>query len=166
MVVAGSFMPGRARLFYGDRRSGIVPCFAAPAGSEVTSSIRREHRFDRAQIVGELRRAGIAHLGALLQREADHVGQRLGQLGPPGAHVGGRLVGDLRHQRVHRIGLERQVAGEQLEQHRAERIDVAAAVDVAAGHLLGRHEARRAEHHARPRAAGVGDARDAEVRRP
>ena len=57
----------------------------------------------------------------------------------------------------------RQAAGEQLEQHHAERIQVRASVDAAAGHLLGRHERRRAEHHAGSGAARVGDARDPEV---
>ena len=106
---------------------------------------------------------GIAHFGALLERERDDVGERLGQAGAQAAHVGRGLVRDLLQQDGHRLGGMRQRTGQQPEQHHAERVQVGAAVDAAPRELLRRHERRRAQHHAGPRAARVGDAGDAEV---
>ena len=63
---------------------------------------------------------------------------------------GARVVGDgCVSSARHRAAFVRQPAGEQLEQHHAQRIEVAAAVDARAGELLGRHEGRRAEHQRR-----------------
>jgi len=117
----------------------------------------------REQVGGDRLAIGVTHLGALLERERDDVRERFRQPRAQAANVGRRLVRDLVHQRRHRFRGVRQRTSQQLEQHHAERVEVGAAVDAPPGHLLWRHERRRAEHHAGPRAARVGDACDAEV---
>jgi hypothetical protein len=62
------------------------------------------------------------------------------------------------------LAVERDVAGEHLEQHDAERVDVRLAVDVVAERLLGRDVVGRAEHAAvGGQALVVERAGDAEV---
>ena len=66
---------------------------------------------------------------------------------------------------LQRIAVEGLARGEQFVQHRAQRIDVGARVDLAGLLLLGRLVVRRAGDHAfqRRQRRMVGDARDAEV---
>ena len=117
----------------------------------------------RLQVLRQVLAIGIAQLGALLQGQAQHHRQRLGQAGAQRTHVGHAFVGDLVHQPGHRLALVRQPAGEQLVDHRPQRVEIGAAVDRLAGQLLGRHVAGRAEHQAGARSAAVGHAGDAEV---
>jgi hypothetical protein len=66
------------------------------------------------------------------------------------------VVEHLEEDRVHRLGLEGLVAGEELVHHGADREDVGALVDPLAPDLLGRHVVRRA--HDRPRLGHLGGA--------
>ena len=70
-----------------------------------------------------------------------------------------RLVHDRRHP-----ALERALAGQQLVEQDARRIDVGARVDRLAHELLGRHVGRRAHHRAGLRHAAALDPGDAEIR--
>ena len=105
----------------------------------------------RLQRVGELERILVAIVGVLLERLAHHAHERVGDVAL------GRYLGGVRHRRrqVHQhhlrraLGLERQPAGEQLEQDDAHGVEVAAAVDRIAAALLGRHVVGRAAHDAR-----------------
>src|SRR5207237_1389785 len=55
----------------------------------------------------------------------------------------------LDHRVLHRGSLERQLAGEHLEEHEGERVQVAAAVDGVPRQLLGAHELGRTDHQPR-----------------
>ena len=65
---------------------------------------------------------------------------------------------------IRAVGLERQLAREQAVEHDADRVEIGAAVDLAAQHLLGRHVGRRAHHEpVVGQVLGARHARDAEV---
>ena len=63
-----------------------------------------------------------------------------------------RLVGEaLDHRLLHGIGGEGQGPGQHVEEHQAQRVDVAPAIQLVARQLLGAHELGRADHQAGPR---------------
>ena len=114
---------GRTRRFYGDRAriARIVPVLrrAGRVGGHSLHS-RSEHRCDCARrSSASCARRRSAPRGASRSASATTLASASRQLGPPGAHVGRRLVGDLRTSaRPSNRRSMRQVAGEQLEQHR------------------------------------------------
>ena len=61
------------------------------------------------------------------------------------------------------LALERALAGEDLVEHQAERVDVAARRDLAAGELLGRHVGGRARAKRFARRAGEAEVGDADL---
>ena len=92
----------------------------------------------------------------LLQTAIDDAHERGRNLALGGRQVRRMVLDDGRH-RVHRgLAVERALAREHLVEHGAERKDVRAMIGRHAAHLLGRHVADRAEHHARQ---GVGRCR-------
>ena len=93
------------------------------------------------QVVGQLASVGVAIVALRRHRARDdrrQLGRRVGQPGE--------------------LALARCAPGEQLRQHHAERVHVDALVDDLAARLLGRHEARRADHLAVAGRAAVGGA--------
>ncbi len=64
---------------------------------------------------------------------------------------------------MHRVGVERLLAGEELVEHGAEGEDVGAGIGLGPTHLLGGHVVRRAHHHARARHLRGADAGQPEV---
>ena len=99
--------------------------------------------------VAELERRREAVLGRRLQR----LGQRLlDRRGDVGAQLpdGDRLAAQPRDHHFLRVAaLEGELAGEHLERHDAERVDVAARIERLAADLLGTHELGRAEDDTR-----------------
>ena len=81
---------------------------------------------------------GEAVLRVLLERAGDDVGDCLRQVGPDGADVGHRSREDGGDERAEVVLRERPAAGEQLEEHDPEGVDVGPAVHGLAGDLLGR----------------------------
>ena len=78
---------------------------------------------------------------------------RFAQRADPRAGLGRLLLADdaadfVERRRAHPLLVERRRAGEQFVEQHAQRVDVAAGVDVEAGHLrlLGAHVERRADH--------------------
>jgi hypothetical protein len=126
-----------------------------PAGAPAAASDARGQVIQRGEGLverGDHRAAvQVTLLGLLGQRTGQQRLQRrrdprlrahhAGQGGRRRAHV-------LAHQLDRVLGLERALAGEHLEEDRAHRVEVGAAVDRLAQRLLGRHVRRRAEHHA------------------
>jgi hypothetical protein len=114
----------------------------------------------------EVARREVAPLRVLLQRAGDHAieaGRHVaGDLGRPRR----RVVHVREHRRRHRAARVRDLAGQRVEQHAAERIDVRARVDLSAGELLGRHEVDGSDPlpgRRQPRVA-ADQLREAEVR--
>ena len=104
---------------------------------------------ERVLEVGLDRRGvGVAQGEVLLGHPVEHGGQPGGHLGAHGLHVGQVLAHVLHRDRDLVLAVERDVAGEHLEEHDAERVDVGLAVDVVAERLLGRDVVGRAEHAA------------------
>ncbi len=87
-----------------------------------------------------------------------------GRSGRIGAQRRMRRFRDLLHQARHRIGGERQLAGQQLKEANTQREQVRVTGHSSPLELFGRHERRGAQHDAGPGAAGAGEARDAEIR--
>ena len=85
---------------------------------------------------------GVAALGILVERPREHRVERVRQARAPLADARRRLL-EMRedHRRLRRTG-ERRLAGEALEQHAAERVEVGAGVGVARAQRLGRHVQR------------------------
>ena len=81
---------------------------------------------------------GEAVLRVLLERSGDDVGDCLRQVGPDGADVRHRSREDGGDERTEVVLRERPAAGEQLEEHDPEGVDVGPAVHGLAGDLLGR----------------------------
>ena len=142
------------------RATGAAACWSWPqqAPSPPTTAITA--RRSAANCVAVL----VAQLGLLGQRTGDHL-RPAARACPCGSMrmSGASSLAILYISSRHRVAAERQHAGEHLEQHDAQRVQVGAAVDLLAGDLLGRHEAGRAQHQAGLGLARVGDARDAEV---
>ena len=115
------------------------------------SRSRCRHRGRTADVSGLQRRseapgrgkAGVGRAGEhALQRGVDH----LRDVGPQPPHRGGVLRQPLGHDRLGGMPSERRGAGEHLEEHAAEGVEVAPGVDHAlAGGLLGAHVGRRAD---------------------
>ena len=139
------------------------------AGRLGAAGARRDSRAERGipERGREVRRAGEPVGRQLLQggmhRLGDVAGDGLPQRRDLG-RLGGHHLGD---DRLRRRPAEGRLAGEHLVEHAAQRVDVAARVELALAHrLLGAHVLRRAERHpglGHPGAGLAGGERDAEV---
>ena len=94
---------------------------------------------------GVVRRAAGEVLGG---RAVEHGGERGGDLGPADLDVGQLLAHVLHRHGDLVLAVERHVAGEHLEEHDAQRVEVGLRPDRVAERLLGRDVVRRAEHPA------------------
>ena len=94
---------------------------------------------------GGVRRAAALVLGG---RALQHGGERGGDLGPADLDVGEVLAHVLHRHGDLVLAVERHVAGEHLEEHDAQRVDVGLRPDRVPERLLGRDVVRRAEHPA------------------
>ena len=117
-----------------------------------------------AQVSGKLVAVLVACLRALADRKRHDIGQALGQLLADDANVRRLFIRNLVHQLGHGLTAKRQYAGEHLEQHDTERIEVGTPIHLFARELLGRHETGRSKDQPRLRLARVGNARNAKVR--
>ena len=106
----------------------------------------------------------IAIGGCFRERALDDGDAPLRQVGPKAGDRRRRL-GDLHlHHRDRGVRIERQATGQQTIEHDAHRVEIRAAVDLAAEHLLRRHVGGRAHHVAAVREVlAAENARDAEV---
>ena len=121
---------------------------------------------DAAEVFGEVERGLVAPCAIGLERAREHDGEVALDRRVELRRVGGTLRADRVVQLLARGLLERTAEREDLVQRRAERVDVGARVEHAAGDLLRRHVARRAERVARlrePERIGVERPREAEV---
>ena len=108
------------------------------------------------QRAGHLARGGVAILGLLGRRSRDDLVEGADELGALRARQR-RRVGDVRPELRHVAVLGvRDLAGQHLVQHAAERVHVGAAVDVTALDLLGRDVVRRADPRPRARQVAAG----------
>jgi hypothetical protein len=125
------------------------------------------HR-DAAERTRDLVGAGVAILALPLEAAQDELCERARQLGPQSAGVGRGVCEPRCGDRERRGAAERQVASEQLEEHRAEGVDVDTSIQIAPRFdLLRRHVGGRADRDARshrdarwserPRDTEVGD---------
>jgi hypothetical protein len=115
------------------------------------------------QRLGELGAVLVALLGLLGQAALDHAAQRGRHVRPLGVERRWFLVDDLGGDGHQAVAAEGALAREHLVQHDAGGEEVAAAVDLLAARLLGRHVLRRAQHRAhlgvrRTAVVHVGDA--------
>ena len=162
------------------RRSAGVEdaCAAAAAGARSRGSVRRTavaspvacplravsiaSTSSRSAISSSV--VGVAAVEVLGRRAVDARRPARGDLGPPHLHVGQLLAHVLHRDGDLVLAVERDVAGEHLEQHDPERVEVGLAGDVVAERLLGRDVVGRAEHAAVGRQPVLVErARDAEV---
>ena len=121
---------------------------------------------DQRQRLDDLERALGPLAGVAREQLGDQVRERVGQLGSKLTQRG-RVAVDPGDQALDRVALERQLAGEQLPHHAAERVQVRARVEWSALDLLGRHVVDGPDDLAGPGQLGhVGGLaqRDAEVR--
>jgi hypothetical protein len=90
---------------------------------------------------------GVPFVAVVGERLADHGDHVPRQIRPQFVEPPGRVFGDAPQRRDARQAREvvRRHAGQALEQHGAERPDLAAGVDRRAGRLLGAHGGRRAK---------------------
>ncbi len=145
--------PHRVPAELGDQRAGQPGVAGAAVGDGVLGARAGQH-------LGQGRAGG----GVLLQAVAHEVGDALGHPVEVGL-----LLGDAEHQGVHAAvgGAEGQGAGGGVGDDGTEAEDVAGGRDAVAAHLLGRHEAGRADQRAGAGESAVGHrlqgACDAEV---
>ena len=99
----------------------------------------RAHLEEALQVLGQVEGGLVAAVPVLLDRGQEHDLEVARQERVQPARAVGLLVEDRAVQRLARRGLERAPQRQALEERRAQRIDVAAAVDCAAlpGDLLG-----------------------------
>ena len=91
--------------------------------------------------------------GTLLETAIDDARERRRNVPLGGGQVRRIFFEDRRHRVDRRLAAERALARQHLVEHGAEREDVRAMIGRPAAHLLGRHVADRAEHHARRRSS-------------
>jgi len=125
--------------------------YAAPAGAEVARGQRREELGGGLEAVGRV----------LAKRLADDRVERGRQIGHERGRRRRRVVGVLHGDGEVVVALERQPAGQHLEQHDAGRVQVGALVGRLPARLFGRQVARGAHHDTRR-----GQLRRAEVSDP
>ena len=140
----------------------------AQDGGRLAGRMARPRGLDRQRLleVGDERRhVRVAPAEVLVGHPVEHRGERGRRLRPPRLQVG-HVLADVLHRHRHLVlAVERDVPGQHLEQHDAERVDVRLAVDVVAEGLLGRDVVGGAEHAAvGGEAVLVEGAGDAEVR--
>ena len=134
--------------------SSTIVCDASPEDSESRIS---------AQRVAHLARV-LEALGGVLGQRALHQAREAGrEAGDVARHRLRLLLEHLHQDGVHRVGLERLPARQQLVEHRAQREHVGARVGALAADLLGRHVVRRAHDHPGLRHVRGARAREAEV---
>ena len=140
---------------------------AAQDGRRLAGDVARARGLDREHVleVGDERGGvGVAAVELLGGGAVEHRGERGGDLGAAQLHVG-HVLADVLHRHGDLVlALERDVAGEHLEEHDPERVEVGLAGDGPPERLLGRDVVRRAEHAAvGGQALLVQRARDPEV---
>ncbi len=155
-VRAGSRGVGRERARRGRvGRRRLLP--GRLAGGDAADRCGRDLALQRGpRGAREIAGGRVALLRRLRHRRADHdVERRRHSLGQRAG--GGRRVVEVRvHLRQLGVARERRPAGQRVEQHRAERVDVGAGVGMLAADLLGRGEVGRADEVAGAREAGAG----------
>ena len=130
--------------------------------------LRREHDVlahqELLQVGEHLAAPLVAIVDVLRERLQDHALDHLGDVRVDRSRVLDVDVADLLERREVGLALKQALAGQALVKHRADREDVAAAIERQAADLLGRHVPELALEHAghRARVAGRG-LRDAEV---
>ena len=150
----------------GERRVREPPAGRALARREPLDAARQRRPVDGLQRgAGEVAGGGVAVVRALGQRGGDHDVERLRRLG--------HERGDRRRRRLEmgeelgreRVARVRDAAGEGLEEHAAERVDVGAGVDRLLVDLLGRGVVEGADERARlgDLRVGVQELRQPEV---
>ena len=147
----------RARRSVDGRRAAAPMTEVAPTAA--ATAARREHRLAlgeaqevRAELLGGL----VAVVRRLRERAHRHALERLGHRGAQVAQQRRRVADVHRRHGDGRVADERRAAREHLEEHDAERVQVAAAVDDRAFCLLGREVRGGAHHRARHREALLG----------
>ena len=143
-------LPGGARRFRGRRRDGRGGGARAGGHQVLTQG--------ESEVGGAL----VPLLDLLRHRLLEDRQQRL-VLGALRQRVGRLVVGDLVERLHQAVGLERLAPDDQLEEHRPYAEHVAAAVDLGALDLLGRHVVGRSEDDAGGGHGGGGESGDAEV---
>src|SRR3954464_3814249 len=93
-----------------------------------------------AQRTGEFHAVAETVFRILGQRAVEERRKARRHVGVDGKNVDGRLVRDLEHELRHRFALEGQLAAQQLVEAHCKGEQVARALDLLAGELLGRHE--------------------------
>ena len=117
-------------------------------------------RRSAASMLAGVREALVRVLGERLLDDLDERRRRAGR------DLGERrrlLLHHLEQHAVHRLGVERLAAGQQLVEHAAEREHVGARVGLLAAHLLGGHVVRRPHHRAGAGHVGAAQAGQPEV---
>ena len=162
-------------------RPARVPPTAAPAATiaAITATASRRLRappgHDRPSLqrgsrsLDQLAAGRVPLGGRLRERGREHVVECRGELGPEFGETRRRLVQVSEDHRELALAVERPTPCEALEEDAAERVDVGAAVDVAALDLLGRDVVDRADEAAIRRQAArrgkmAGEAEVAHVR--
>ena len=138
----------------------------AHAQRQAPARARRQRADDRGRLAGGLARArrldgqhvlevgdqlavgAVAAVEVLGRGAVDDGGQRAGDLRAAQLHVGQLLAHVLHRHRDLVLAVEGDVAREHLEEHDAQRVEVALRVDVLAQRLLGRDVVGRAQHAA------------------
>ena len=128
-------------------RSGSVAITAVASPVDVPERAASAASASSRSIV-ERARVGVAVLEVLVGHAVEDRREPRGDLRAAHLHVGQVLAHVLHRHRDLVLAVERDVAGQHLEQHDAERVDVGLAVDVVAERLLGRDVVGGPEHAA------------------
>ena len=114
-----------------------------PGGAPRAGGLDRQHVL---QVGDQLRIVGVAVLLTLGRGVVDDGGERGGHLRPLGLHVGQHLPHVLHRHGDLVLALERNLSGEHLVEHDAERVEIGLAGDVLPEGLLGGDVVGGAEH--------------------
>ena len=127
---------------------------AAPAATLRSSVLVRRSCGGAERAAAEVARRRVAVARVLGHRAAHDLAEQLGGVGQHREHARRRRVEVGEHRRRGGLARVRDLAGERLVEHAAERVDVGARVDRAFLELLGRGVVERPDH-----APGLGDLR-------
>jgi hypothetical protein len=137
------------------------------SGRRLARSLARARGLDGEHVLevgDQLAVRAVAAVEVLGRGAIDDGGQGAGDLGAAQLHVWQLLAHVLHRHRDLVLAVEGDVAGEHLEEHDAQRVEVALRIDVLAQRLLGRDVVGRAEHAPVGGEALLGQrARDPEV---
>ena len=160
--------PGPARARWPRRLRTRSPCVAAATSSWSVaidrSSVPPRRQQRAAEIVGHGAGASGSDPRGRRASARSRTARSLDQPGRPGAPRDPASRAAILYSAATTVSArDRLLAGEQLVQDEADREEVAAAVELAARHLLGRHVVRRPDQRAAGRGAEPGEPGDAEV---